>query len=43
MADDPTLSTYGEMINTEFDLSDQDISREAINEEIADLFTDSTE
>jgi hypothetical protein len=40
MADEPTLSTYGEMINTEFDLSEQDISREAINEELSELFTD---
>ncbi|SDZ79905.1 hypothetical protein SAMN04488065_0401 [Haloplanus vescus] len=40
MAEKPTLSTYAEMVDAEFDLSDQDVSREAINQELEELFTE---
>lgn len=40
MADDtPSLSTYEEMADVQFDLSDEDLSRDVINQEIEDLFS----
>jgi len=35
----PTLSTYEDMAETSFDLSEEDFDRDAINEELAALFS----
>ena len=35
----PTLSTYEEMASVEFDLDDEDLDREAINEELERVFS----
>lgn len=35
----PSLSTYEEMVNVEFDLSEEDLSREAIDRELEALFS----
>lgn len=35
----PSLETYEEMVGVEFDLSDEDVDRAAIDRELEDLFT----
>lgn len=35
----PALSTYEQMVDVEFDLTGEDVSRETINQELEELFT----
>lgn len=37
-SDSPSLSTYEQMVDVEFDLADQDLNRAAINRELEALF-----
>jgi hypothetical protein len=39
MAEEPTLSTYEKMVDVEFDLEEEDLSREAINQQLSSLFS----